>query len=81
MSKNKVRSTPMSIESMKKSIISHLDKSDAIVQTLYEVLLLESYGHKVEIRVRESDFIKECRRKDKLGRVEKREKLAKDNRR
>jgi len=56
----------MDIESMKKSIIRSLNKNDSIVRTLYEVLFLERNGNEVEIRVGESDFIKECRMKRKL---------------
>ena len=34
----------ISVESMKKSILMQLDKSDSMVRTLYEVLLLENAG-------------------------------------
>ncbi|MEQ9716116.1 MAG: hypothetical protein ABGF52_11365 [Candidatus Asgardarchaeum sp.] len=62
----------MSIEGMKKCINMYLDKSDSVVRTLYEVLFLKGAGHEVEIRVGESDFTKEVRRKRKLNLEKKR---------
>ena len=54
----------MSIKSMKEGILRHLDKSDSMVRTLYEVLFLEKTGHKVEIFVGDSDLEKKLRKKE-----------------
>lgn len=62
---NAASSEFMSIKTMKDCIKVYLDKSDSIVRTLYEVLFLEYTGHEVEIRVKESDFIKERRKRRK----------------
>ena len=74
---NAISPEAMDIESLKKSINTYLDKSDHMVRTLYDVLFLESTGHKVEIRVRESDFIKERRKKRKLDLNLKRKEMQK----
>lgn len=56
----------MDIKEMKRCINQYLDLSDNMVRTIYEVLFLEHTGHKVEIRVHDSDSIKEDRQRRKL---------------
>lgn len=55
----------MDVKVMKKCIMDYLDKSDDMVRTLYEVLFLEGFGYKIEIRVSESDFMKQQRKERK----------------
>lgn len=68
----------MDVETMKKCINTYLDKSDDMVLTLYEILFLQHMGHKVEIRVLDSDFVKERRMKRKLNTYKKRKKMMED---
>jgi hypothetical protein len=65
--KNKVSpmAASMSVDTMKKCIIKYLDDSDSMARTIYEILFFKKNGCDVEIRVGDSDFMKEIRSKEK----------------